>query len=323
MGMNKKADKRRICLVCRAANSRLFLKVEDCEVFKCSECGFYWLDKTNKGNNQYPNWDEHNIREDDEYYGRMRRRDAERIIKTVQTLNRDPKSFLDIGCGLGYFLESIEKHFKDAVICGIEPDSFAVRWLENRFQTINRIQLIQAHFLDINGFKPGTFDVVSLLDVLEHMSSPETAINRVWHLLGSKGILIIKVPSSSGFIFRWLHIVYRLSLHMLQAPIKLLWQIETEFPHLWYFGRGNLTTFLKRHGFRSEFTRQDRLFDPHLSVHRIRTMEESSLKKVLQSRIGQRLLQKIGTIQNRINAQKLDVLTVFATKIDYEKRFNL
>ena len=83
-------------------------------------------------------------------------------------------------------------------------------------------------------FSGKQFDVVCLLNVLEHVADPEKTINQIRKILKKDGILLIDVPNE----FNDFQVVGR-DLHSLDD-----WWIAPP-NHLNYFNKASLETFLK------------------------------------------------------------------------------
>jgi 2-polyprenyl-3-methyl-5-hydroxy-6-metoxy-1,4-benzoquinol methylase len=97
---------------------------------------------------------------------------------------------LDVGCGAGLFFDALERlgHVE-----GIESDRLAVaqagRWRD-------RIHIGE---LD-DAFQPdSSFDLILLLDVVEHVDRPDRLLRRAASLLGPTGRIVVTVPA-----FNWL-----------------------------------------------------------------------------------------------------------------------
>ena len=90
---------------------------------------------------------------------------------------------LDIGCSdcvMAGFMASGSNYV------GLDYPETALDWYQSRphvFGDANQLP-----------FSHGSFNCVLLLDVLEHLSDPHVAIGEAWRVLGSDGILILKVP---------------------------------------------------------------------------------------------------------------------------------
>jgi 2-polyprenyl-3-methyl-5-hydroxy-6-metoxy-1,4-benzoquinol methylase len=111
------------------------------------------------------------------------------LLRKIEALLRDgprPARILDIGCGAGVFFDALSRF---GHVEGIESDVAIVgqsgRWRD-------RITLGE---LD-DSFKPATpFDLILLLDVLEHVSGPDQLLRRAHRLLARNGRIIMTVPA--------------------------------------------------------------------------------------------------------------------------------
>jgi len=94
---------------------------------------------------------------------------------------------LDIGCHQGEFLAFLGKKIIPSI--GIDP-------LLDSAATINHHQLLPWVFRDVLPFKEQSFDVISLLAVVEHMDNHKEIAKESWRLLKPGGRVVITVPSS-------------------------------------------------------------------------------------------------------------------------------
>src|SRR3989344_8823483 len=89
---------------------------------------------------------------------------------------------LDIGCGVGNFLSVLRSQGKEVV--GVEP-SDGMRELAAKINPEIKIVAEAA----------GTFDTVTMLDVLEHIEDDGGQAERVYSMLNNGGQFIIVVPA--------------------------------------------------------------------------------------------------------------------------------
>ncbi|MCS7223569.1 MAG: class I SAM-dependent methyltransferase [Armatimonadetes bacterium] len=94
---------------------------------------------------------------------------------------------LDIGCGSGGNLPLLSRWGK---VVGLDPSPTALRWA--RQKKIGFLVLGDGHHLP---FQDRSFDLVTLLDVLEHMDDDRRGLKEVWRVLKPQGILILTVPA--------------------------------------------------------------------------------------------------------------------------------
>ncbi len=94
---------------------------------------------------------------------------------------------LDVGCGDGLLFDRL-KGFADRIE-GVEPD---VRLLDPCGPHRERIYVTPFD----GGFRPGKlYDVILMLDVVEHLADPVAALNHAGRLLKPGGALVITVPA--------------------------------------------------------------------------------------------------------------------------------
>ncbi len=110
------------------------------------------------------------------------------ILHLVSQLAPEGASVLDIGCGTGFTLEALA-HRYDA--WGLEPD-VAVR---ARTRESVRDRVLPGDTGHLSVLAGRRFDVVLLLDVLEHVEADRTELSAAMTALAPGGKLVITVPA--------------------------------------------------------------------------------------------------------------------------------
>ena len=105
-------------------------------------------------------------------------------------------TLLDIGCGTGVMLQSLHPRF--GKVYGLDCSPLAVKYTNQRLAKTGGVAF-QGTFPNEIPFADETFDVVLLLDVLEHLDDDEKAIRMVFQLLKMRGILV----SIPAYPFLW------------------------------------------------------------------------------------------------------------------------
>jgi 2-polyprenyl-3-methyl-5-hydroxy-6-metoxy-1,4-benzoquinol methylase len=109
---------------------------------------------------------------------------------------------LDIGCGFG---ESLGYHRdRGCDVYGVEADENILRVA--RLHGLN----VRVGLFNASNYEPESFDVVTLDQVIEHVSDPLTVLAGVHQVLKTDGLLILSTPNAAGWgarIFgrRWIH----------------------------------------------------------------------------------------------------------------------
>jgi 2-polyprenyl-3-methyl-5-hydroxy-6-metoxy-1,4-benzoquinol methylase len=109
---------------------------------------------------------------------------------------------LDIGCGFG---ESLGYHrARGCDAHGVEADRNILRVAERHGLNV------KVGLFDATSYEPATFDVVTLDQVIEHVTDPLAVLQGVHDVLKPGGTLVISTPNADGwgarcFGDRWIH----------------------------------------------------------------------------------------------------------------------
>ena len=104
---------------------------------------------------------------------------------------------LDVGCGNGKVAQYLAK--QGAVVDGIEPSDSRVETARSRCRYVSE-QWAGPDFDDPN--IGSNYDMVTFLDVLEHMPDPQTALQWASSRLAPGGALCALIPNSAHWSFR-------------------------------------------------------------------------------------------------------------------------
>jgi ubiquinone/menaquinone biosynthesis C-methylase UbiE len=104
----------------------------------------------------------------------------------------DQSRLLDVGCGTGANMKAFGENFE---CVGIDMSSTALGFCRAR----GLESLVQAS-IERSGMAGDTFDVVTALDMLEHVEDDMAALRELWRVSRPGGFLLITVPA---FGFLW------------------------------------------------------------------------------------------------------------------------
>lgn len=136
---------------------------------------------------------------------------------------------LEIGTGAGLFLKAFARAGWQAV--GVEVNDEAARFARERLGL--NVHTGYAESLDV---PPASFDVVALMDVIEHVPDPGATVATAHRLLRPGGVLLMQTPN-----------VNALSRLALGAP----WAVLSPAEHLYYFSEKTMEALLRARGFAS------------------------------------------------------------------------
>jgi SAM-dependent methyltransferase len=118
------------------------------------------------------------------------------IIKIIKNNTNHLKevSILDIGCFRGFFLKlCMNEGWK---INGYEFQEEAIKFANNLLGK----NVVKKKNLNTQSLKFETYDVVTLIGVVEHVKDPVKLIKNACKLVKKKGIIIIQTPNSTSVI---------------------------------------------------------------------------------------------------------------------------
>lgn len=135
------------------------------------------------------------------------------------------RRLLDVGCGVGAFLSVARRTYS---CCGVDVSPEAVVFVRDRLG-------VEAYEGDLRALHlpPGTFDVVTLFDVIEHVPEPGGVLAEVHRLLVPGGIAVLTTGDTDS-------LVCRLSGRW--------WHLMTPPEHLTFFSRTGLRHMATRCG---------------------------------------------------------------------------
>jgi SAM-dependent methyltransferase len=144
-------------------------------------------------------------------------------LRRIEQFRRPPGRFLDVGCNMGMLLRLARTRGWE--VAGVEPSpslsSLAATW---GFPVHN------CFLHEVPDSERGSFDVVALSDVLEHISDPRAFLAHASGLLRPDGVLYAKVPNALWSIAK-----QRALAFLGRRPSKGLWDSCEHVVH--YTGR--------------------------------------------------------------------------------------
>jgi len=121
------------------------------------------------------------------WWFRGKRRIVLHLIDRYLASNTNP-DFLDLGCGTGAMLADLERRGK---VAGVDSSHDAITFAAGH----TGARLVEA---DIGKEMPeldGSFDCITMLDLLEHLEDDQGAVIAAAELLAPRGFIVITVPA--------------------------------------------------------------------------------------------------------------------------------
>ena len=169
----------------------------------------------------------------------FRNKIMQRLAASNKILNKTQGKFLDIGCGEGFTLSLLKDQGWD--VCGIDYSSHGSD-LHNpdcsKYIRIGDFDIIANDFVSIQE----KFDLIWVVNVLEHVRDPESLLERLKDWLSPGGVAAITVPNDFSGLQNLL-----LSNGLVDSPY---WVVPPE--HLHYFTAQSLKALIEKSGFLCE-----------------------------------------------------------------------
>ena len=147
------------------------------------------------------------------------------MLKLIRQYRKSGR-LLDVGCAYGLLVNEASKHFESY---GIDISRFAVKKSKKHCKgNISRASAVSLPFKD------ESFDAITLVDTLEHVSDYDKCLKDIARALRKGGILLLQLPNP----LIWAHICARIGL-----------EDET---HMNNFGLERWQRILLENGFRIE-----------------------------------------------------------------------
>lgn len=212
------------CDLCGGDDFCVLQKAEEpFKVVKCKRCGLIYVNPRPLKDNLVGSYSDTYY---SEWMGSQRR---ERVImwkRRLRAIEKYKKTgiLLDIGCGMGAFLQVA--HESGWNVCGTEISPQASSYISNTLGlNVFCGEVYEANFPD------EYFDVISIWHTLEHMYTPTRTLREANRILKKGGLMVIAVPNINNFIFRFIYLFVRrkrMSLFSKDAREKHLYHFSTE-----------------------------------------------------------------------------------------------
>ncbi|MCW5851730.1 MAG: methyltransferase domain-containing protein [Anaerolineae bacterium] len=239
----------------------------------CSRCGHIALSPLPKTYQELEQWYSAEYYADHELYPDYDTVDSvydhlvKQRLQQLEALQSAKGRLLDVGCGMGHFLNLAVKNGWEGY--GTEISQAAVATARKRFG-LN----VFAGPLSQAAYPAGYFDVVTYWDVLEHLGAPRDDLRLTYHLMKPDGLLAITMPNKDGVKAR------------IQGE---RWRFfRPEYGHIMHYSPQTLTTLLQQTGFETVLVKTTGFFNLKWVYNRLSALSRLSVVDVSLSQ-AQRL----------------------------------
>ncbi|MEZ0346064.1 MAG: class I SAM-dependent methyltransferase [Infirmifilum sp.] len=128
-----------------------------------------------------------------------------RLSKALQLIKKNVKArtMLDVGCNNGELTEVIARHVGAEEVYGVDVDEEALKMAMNRGIKVHKVDVST----DKLPFSDNTIDLVTSMEVIEHLVNPDNMLQEIFRVLRRGGYLLLTTPNLASWINRALFLL--------------------------------------------------------------------------------------------------------------------
>jgi SAM-dependent methyltransferase len=175
------------CHACLSTDNDTYIQARGYRIAQCRNCGLWFVSPqptVEELQQYYATYDSGDLWRDME-------EGFNRSVRSTILERKQSGQVLDVGCGSGNFLRCMKE--KGFSVLGIEPSVSGSEYARDALQ----VEIFHGMIHDFLKLNPGRkFDVITLLNVLEHLTNPVETMEQLGHVLAPNGIVAIVVPDA-------------------------------------------------------------------------------------------------------------------------------
>lgn len=165
------------------------------------------------------------------YWWHVAKRQLVKVLISNLKLKPHKTSLVDVGCGTGKFLEEMDKWANWEQLIGLDGADEALKFTRRR----KAAQVKKADFEKRLPLADNSVDIITSLDVVEHIADDENLILEIGRILKPGGVVIITVPAHQWMWTYWDDILGHKRRHTRKSVSRLMKLANLETLKLSYF----------------------------------------------------------------------------------------
>jgi len=247
------------CLVCNSIDLKPLKGYESTHLCKCQSCGFVFAQAIPTQQELEKHYEGYSR---NDYLSPVTIKRYHELLDYFEQFRKTGK-LIDVGCGIGYFLEEAKKRGWE--VFGTEYTDEAIKICESKGITMKKGKL------NPNSFEPESFDVITNFEVIEHINNPQEEIQNFNQILRKGGLAYITTPNWNA---------------LLRYRLKAAYNVIVYPEHLSYYTPKTLKRLFKSKGFHAL-----KVLATGISITRLKTSSGKSDQEYISETSDDELLR--------------------------------
>ena len=241
--------KHKNCILCASVSLKNLKGYEEHYLVKCQSCKFVFCE---------PIPTERELEKHYENYGRndylypLTIKRYHEILDSFEPYRKTNK-LIDVGCGIGYFLEEAKKRGWE--VFGTEFTDEAIEICSKKGIKMNK------GVLNPNNYDSQEFDVITSFEVIEHINNPQEELANFYKILRKGGLVYCTTPNFNS---------------LLRYRLKEKYNVLCYPEHLSYYTPKTLKYVFEKEGFRTKNIKAT-----GISLTRLKTSKATSNQELI------------------------------------------
>jgi 2-polyprenyl-3-methyl-5-hydroxy-6-metoxy-1,4-benzoquinol methylase len=211
------------CLICTSDQLVPIAGYEGAHLNKCKKCGFVFSGAIPTSEELEAHYNQYGR---NDYLSPITIKRYHELLDKMEPYRKTGR-LLDVGCGIGYFLEVAKERGWE--VYGTEYTDDAVTICEKKGIHMHKGQL------NPDNYSPDFFDIITSFEVIEHINNPLEELNRFKKLLRTGGLVYVTTPNFNS---------------LLRYRLKAAYNVICYPEHLSYYTPRTLKKVFKNVGFK-------------------------------------------------------------------------
>ncbi len=239
----------RHCLICSSENIKPLVGYESAFLNSCKNCGFVFCNRIPSDKELSKHYKNYGT---NFFCSEITKNRYNEILDQMEKYRKNNR-IMDIGCGAGYFLDEAQKRGWE--VYGTEYSERLINLLSEKNITIH------AGALNTSNYQDDYFDVITSFEVIEHINTPASEVNKIHQLLRKGGLIYLTTPNFNS---------------LLRLRLKSKYNVIQYPEHLSYFTPKTLRKLFDSNGFKTI-----KIETTGISFTRLKTSQGKSTQKIL------------------------------------------